>query len=413
MKKFVCAFLCASLLSACACAGAPHAQGGATPSVIAGQPQTAAPPAERMEHISVTVEDPSAAACTGIDSSRPTEPIFGGPTLAIRSGAEGAEAWALIRIPLPAGIRAEQVQSAYLEVCMQEGGAPLAVQAGMVRKAWTTQGATWDTMHDAASFAGAPFAEEAGEGWYRFDIAAIVQSWLRGDAANYGVALTQAEKNKETVIHSLFAEDASKRPRLEIAYTPAAEAEAYGKYAFTEQAEGNCLSYALRDTSPVYMDALVGDEAAMQGAIDRGEGVQYFSGLVLAYVEQHKDAMGIANIRAVAAEEPIDAEAEYRVALRLGFREGEAATGMRPEERNFDFHLRAQLRDGSWTEKFPKVPSRVVPGTNAENSLNQFPWDANYQLGNEKFQNFYSSEVVYYAVTKTTDGFTAHLGGGA
>jgi hypothetical protein len=82
------------------------------------------------------------------------------------------------------------------------------------------------------------------------------------------------------------------------------------------------------------------------------------------------------------------------MALRVGYHEADGET-------DFDFHYRAQIADGSWAEKLPSVPSHVVPGSNAALDPASHPWDANYEWGYEKWDNYYDSPIVFFAITKT------------
>lgn len=416
-KKYLSAFCIILLIFSGACTRAPIADDPSsvpvaeeTTAVSPGEEQPSAAPGVPL--MTITVQEPDYSVGATIDRLDPTASGLGGPVIYLTSDADGAQRISFIRLPLPTGITAEQVQKVYLEICYKEGDVPTSAQTGVVTQRWTTQGATWDIMGGAVSFENASAAEEAGDGWYRFDVTATVQNWLNGAMENLGFALEYTDANLDTQIYPPNTDDdISKSPRLVVTYAPTEDTMAYGKYDFAEQAEGNCLSYALRDTDPIYLDQLLDDAAAFEDAIAQGNGVKYFSDLVVEYVQAHKDALGISGFRIISADEAIDTDTEYRIALRLGFHNRNGVDGIQAKDGDFDYHLRAQLRDGSWTEKFPRSqsPSRIVPGTNAENSLNQYPWSASYQIGNEKFQDYYDSDIVYFAVTKTTDDFTAHL----
>ncbi len=70
------------------------------------------------------------------------------------------------------------------------------------------------------------YAEVSDPGWYAWDITALAQSWVRGQAANYGVVLRDATGYEDDhqdmrVFHSSqHNDDSSLRPRLTIVYNP-------------------------------------------------------------------------------------------------------------------------------------------------------------------------------------------------
>jgi hypothetical protein len=66
------------------------------------------------------------------------------------------------------------------------------------------------------------------------------------------------------------------------------------------------------------------------------------------------------------------------------------------------------LKDGSWAEKLSGDHSRLTAGSNAELDPSKYPWDSAFQWGYEKWNDYYNSDPVYFAVTKTTDDFTSH-----
>jgi hypothetical protein len=177
--------------------------------------------------------------------------------------------------------------------------------------------------------------------------------------------------------------------------------------------DGNCLSYALRDTDGIYFDALGLDYTQWVALYNAGgvdEILPSMTQSVLDYVNAHADALKISNIRVIDGfDAAIDPETEYRVALRIGARDSGGVFGV-IDEGDFDFHLQAQLKNGTWAEKMPQDPSRVVPGSHAGLSPERLQWDTSPMWGNDKWNNFYTSKAVYFAVTKDTDAFTAHLG---
>lgn len=358
----------------------------------------------------VTVQDAAWAVSADADAANPDIDALNGTVLVAKSGDDGTTALAVVRLPLPGGITADQVRGAWLELRHKEGGEP-SLRVGVVTKSWSSPQMSWNTIRDGVSFSGAASGEATEDGWYRYEVADIVRAWLSGERANYGFAIEPDKNGVDTTMYSTADEDAASHPRLIIEYEPSSGGEAHGKYDFAYQEAGNCLSYALRDTDGVFLDALIDDFDAFNAAIAEGKGLPRFADAFEAYVAAHMDDLAIASFRAVTADEAIDTEREYRIAMRVGAHEYNGVEGIQAENRDFDYHFRVQLRDGSWAEKFPQEGSRVVPGSNADNSLNQFLWDSSYQMGNEKWNEYYDSDVLYYAVEKSTDEFTAHLDG--
>jgi hypothetical protein len=78
------------------------------------------------------------------------------------------------------------------------------------------------------------------------------------------------------------------------------------------------------------------------------------------------------------------------------------------ERGGYDFHWWIQLSDGRWTQKSPSVFSSIIPGTGPGISPLNFYWDAGDAWGIQRWQEWYKSDGIFYAVTKDTDEFTSH-----
>jgi hypothetical protein len=197
----------------------------------------------------------------------------------------------------------------------------------------------------------------------------------------------------------------------------------YGKYGYTQMPApedmdqgGNCMSYALRDINMILADDLGFDETEMVGiytAAAPGEGVdalaEYAADRVLRYVDAHKDGLVISQFRRIDGfDSDIDAAAEYRIALRVGasFVDGEVDFS---DDDSYDYHFWAQLNDGRWAQKFPAGPSEIVPCTAPGVPPDKYFWDSTYER-TPKSADYYTSKVIYFAVTKDTDEFTRHRG---
>jgi hypothetical protein len=75
----------------------------------------------------------------------------------------------------------------------------------------------------------------------------------------------------------------------------------------------------------------------------------------------------------------------------------------------FDYHFWAQLSDGRWAQKFPLDTSEIIPGAAPGVSPGKYPWNSALQWL-PKFQGYYTSQVIFFAVTKYTDEVTRHRG---
>ena len=190
--------------------------------------------------------------------------------------------------------------------------------------------------------------------------------------------------------------------------------DAYGKFGFIRVPEegrlydtvnGNCLSYALRDSVPVHLEDLGGSYDDINRVyLESGKDgvVVYIGGLFEKYVEEHKMGLCISNLRRIDDfDSPVDPSEEYRIALRVGCYPEEDRL-LSAEADNFDYHFQAQLDDGRWSQKFEGDYSEIIPATSAGMSPGKYEWDM------AKYGYTYNSKIIYYAVTKNTDEITVH-----
>ena len=212
-----------------------------------------------------------------------------------------------------------------------------------------------------------------------------------------------------TLVSAAGAEDRSQTT------TPAnTVAETYGKFGFTRVPEedrlydtinGNCLSYALRDSVPVHLDDLGGSYGDINRVfLESGKDgvVEYIGGLFENYVEEHKAGFCVSNLRRIDDfDSPIDPSEAYRIALRVGCypEEGQLLSF---DADNFDYHFQAQIDDGRWSQKFEGDYSEIIPDAGAGESPGKYEWDMS------KYGYTYNSKIIYYAVTKDTDEITTH-----
>ncbi|MDR2296227.1 MAG: DNRLRE domain-containing protein, partial [Clostridiales Family XIII bacterium] len=261
-----------------------------------------------------------------------------------------------------------------------------------------------------------PICEKDEGDWYGVDVTDIVREWLAGDSPNYGFALAGTETGEVTSFWSAYGDDEANYPRLSVRYYGSAPAEKYGKYGYAEQPEeaGNCLSYALRDTDAIYADALFdtadADEFEKLYVAGLGGAMAYFEDTLFNYIETHKEALGIESWRRLSGfDDAIDPEREYMIAMKIASRPGDSDAAADATAAGIDYHFRVRLDDGRWAEKVPHTVSRVTPGSNAAFDTGKYPWDAVFQWGYPKWTDHYDSPALYFAITKNTDTFTAHM----
>jgi hypothetical protein len=262
-------------------------------------------------------------------------------------------------------------------------------------------------------------AEE--DGWVSIDVTDAVVNFLRCELPNRGFALFPSDENALGVFMSGKESDISDAPRIVVTAELGERSTSYGKFGFSKQPEqgftdpivgGNCLSYAMRDNDGMLLfeDYQFDYDEMNRIFLESGENgiLEYLALIVEEYVEAHKEGLQISSFRRIDDfDSPIDPEKEYRVVLRVSNKEASADVPM-SDRGGFDYHLWAQLDDGRWTQKYPSSFSWITPGSGPGISPLKFVWDAG-EWGFERYQEWYASDGVYYAVTKDTDEFTQHL----
>ena len=337
--------------------------------------------------------------------------------ISIGNTEDGAEAYSFLRLPLGGQFMADEVISAKLFLKSASITAPSAITLGMVSQNWDQQekpqGLARD-MVDASSLKRRELVYE-GDGWYSLDATPVVKAWLRGDMRNYGFALIGIEGEE------LFTAgvNGASAPYLLVRGAVSERDLSHGAFGFTQQPSagmlvnldgaGNCLSYALRDYVPVYLEDLGLDyEAITERFFDEGEDAvaELVAVQLEKYVAEYGQALSVSGFRRLEGfDSEIDPEKEYRIAFRVGCH----AVAPNPLSRhNFDYHFWAQLNDGRWTEKFPSDYSTVVPGTAADISPERYKWGSARQWVMADRREYDRSKVIFYAVTKDTREFTVH-----
>lgn len=357
------------------------------------------------------IKDPDAVSA-GVSEKEPDLNIEAVEGISIKNTASTGDIKGLLRIPLPAAIMPDDLVSAKIRLKLQSGDSP-QLRAAAVGNPWDRLGVTWDGIQDklpgSTSVQAGKLVEED---WYELDITPIVHDWLSGKYGNNGILLEETQNDSSSVFYSPYSEHSEYCPELVIAYTPSAPKE-YGTFHYENQEEGNCLSFALRDTDAILAENLNIDTKTLQQKYNTGgtdEALEYIKELVLAYVESHKDTLQISSFREIPSfDAPIDPATEYRIALRIGMETEKGLEDLPRGRASFDYHLQVQLFDGSWAEKFGASISRIVPGSNALVNPGLDAWDQNEIWGISKFSAYYDSNTVYFAVKKDSAGFTTHL----
>jgi hypothetical protein len=318
---------------------------------------------------------------------------------------------------------ANEIKSASLKLKPSEGSeAPERLRIGYVESAYGTfiTRAKASGMVDLSSLSTVDVI--AGEdGWISVDVTGFVKGWLSGEVPNYGFAIFGDEEGEFLFEAVDWTENGESfpYPYLEVSGAVGERVSGYGKFGYTEaplpgaaaDQGGNCLAYALRDTNMILADDLeinLGETNKIYSESGEDGVAEYAAGLVEKYVEAHKDGLKVSGFRRIDDfDSPIDASKEYRIAFRVGCKVYEGFEVDLSEEGAFDFHLWVQLNDGRWAQKFPLDPSEIVPGSGAGVSPAKYPWDSAL-MWLEKFQGYYTSKVIYYAVVKDAEGLTQH-----
>ncbi len=330
---------------------------------------------------------------------------------------DGKRYWALFRPSLPSGVTSGQLQSAFF-LLRKTGGEAGELQAAQITERWGYN-VGWNSFEETVSTENVSTDITEKDGWLHINITDFVRGWLAGDLDNYGFVLREMTDNSESVYVSSQTEDEENAPRVVVTYTKESGGEPYGKYDFSAAENGNCLSYALRDTDNINFWDLYETKDEVQALYEKGgkEGLDALLELtaqgVISYVEKSKTALAVKSFRRLESyNTPIDAAKEYRIAMRVGF--GDLLSEGEMEEEGVpvdcDYHLWVQTSDGSWAQKFVIAPAQPVPGTHRETDPGKYPWQMGMDWGTLN-SAFYNSGVAYFAVEKSPDEFTMHKGG--
>ena len=342
--------------------------------------------------------------------------------LGVGKTTEGRDVFSLIRMPLRGDWLADEITEARLFLKIAEGTPQTELYIGTVAYSWNhtfERDVARSILHED-SFVLTEMRQEEG-GWVSMDVTDIVAAWLRSEIPNRGFALFPGDDETFATFVSGMSAPIGHAPRIVISAEMSERSTSYGRFGFTKQPGqgiiepmlgGNCFSYALRDLDGIYHADLNFDfdelnriffESGPNGVLE------HVADILTNYVETHSEALQISSFRRIDSfDSPIDPNVEYRIVLRVA---AHATPEVPMNERwGFDFHFWMQLNDGRWTQTNPVMFSEIIYGTGPGIDPAKFIWDAaGVAWGIERYQEWYNSDVVYFAVTKDTDEFTRHM----
>ena len=341
--------------------------------------------------------------------------------------ADGSDIFTFIRFDIGAEFLADEVSGARLFLKVISESKPTLLHLGLVTAFWGSYFTPYDeakSLVDGSSVITVDVKNEA-DGWISVPLTDYVKKWLSGGLQNNGIAITCEAVGETFAFASIVGADANDDDTayIEVSGVVGDRLLTYGKFGYTEivcvddaHSNGNCMSYALRDKNAILESDLGVDISEMEriyteAGADKGLDAlaDYFARLATEYVEAHKAGLEISSFRQIDSfDSAIDPAAEYRIALRVGVNLFGDEVDF-SDSHSWDFHYWSQLNDGRWAQKFPPSSSVIVPCTGPGISPGLFPWDSANQR-TFKTADYYTSKIVYFAVTKDTAAFTQHRG---
>lgn len=403
-KIFTCFLI---ILCISGCTASPNDSANADSEIPQGSASMQSPdaqiPAAGTE--TVVAKDNDWSVSSGVSKTDSDQNIEGVAALSVIN-TEDYSAQALIRIPLPSGITASQISKSVLRLkSMEDADVQAQLVASVVEIPWDRLSVTWDALDGhVSSPSGVGYMED---GWYCIDITSAVKGWVSGETGQYGLLIEDTQLGNENRFYSTYSSEIPENsPEIVITYTNTQNPAVVSAYSYEQADDGNCFSFALKDKNAIMGTDLLVDMDTVK-TLYFGKNLDavadYIKELSLAYIDRHADSLKISQIREITAfDSAIDADQEYRIALRVGL------TERIDDSIAFDFHWQVQLEDGSWAEKLGPQPSRIVPGSNAGLAPDLYPWDQNEMWGFQDWTAFYTSKTFYFAVTKDSSAFTTH-----
>jgi hypothetical protein len=336
-------------------------------------------------------------------------------TIRIGKTTGGGDIFSFLRLPLGIEFFADEITEAKLFMYAMDSAPPKELLIGTVNGRWSLYTSTYAEAKAFADNNGLTAAALKPEdnGWVSVSVTEIVKAWVRADIQNFGFALFPLAGEAQGVFADMYHSDGN-APYLKVSGRVGRRKGGYGKFGFTRVPEegrlddtvnGNCLSYAVRDSVPVYLEDLGGSYPELNRVLSESgeDGVaDYIGNLFEKYVEEHKAGLRVSKLRRIDDfNSSINPAKEYRIVMRLGCYAKEDQP-LSENARNFDFHFWAQLADGRWSQKFGWGYSEIIPATSSGVSPEKYYWEM------AKYGYLYRSKPLYYAVTKDTDEITVH-----
>ncbi|MDR2598029.1 MAG: S-layer homology domain-containing protein [Treponema sp.] len=336
-------------------------------------------------------------------------------TMRVEKTVFGGEIFSFVRLPLGVDFFSNEITEAKLFMYAVQDASPKELLIGTVSGRWTLYTSTYAEAKALVDNNGLTTAvlQPEDNGWVSVLVTEIVKAWVRADIQNFGFALFPLAGEVQGVFADMYHTDGN-APYLKVSGRVGRRPNGYGKFSFTRVPEegrlgdtvnGNCLSYAVRDSVPVYLEDLGGSYPEVNRVLSESgeDGVaDYIGELFEKYVEEHKAALRVSKLRRIDGfNSSIDPAKEYRIVMRLGC----YATEDQPlseNARNFDFHFWSQLADGRWSQKYGWSYSEIIPATGPGVSPEKHYWEM------AKYGYLYRSKLLYYAVTKDTNEITVH-----
>jgi S-layer homology domain. len=336
-------------------------------------------------------------------------------TIRVGKTAGGGDIFSFVRVPLGTEFFPNEITEAKLFLYAADGAPPKELLIGTVNRRWTLYTPTYTEAKALVDNNGLAVAvlKPEDDGWVSVSVTEIVKAWMRADIQNFGFALFPLAGEAWGVFADMYNNDENK-PYLKVSGRVGKRPSGYGKFGFIRLPEegglddtvnGNCLSYAVRDSVPVYLEDLGSSYPEVNRVLSESgeDGVaDFIGGLFEKYVEEHKAALRVSKLRRIDGfNSSINPAKEYRIVMRLGCYASEDQP-LSENARNFDFHFLVQLDDGRWSQKYGWAYSEIISATGPGISPEKYYWEMS------KYGYLYRSKLTYYAVTKDTDEITVH-----
>ncbi|MDR2502506.1 MAG: DNRLRE domain-containing protein, partial [Oscillospiraceae bacterium] len=145
--------------------------------------------------------------------------IYDTTSLHIGKTADGADIFALLRVPLSGTWLAGEIKGARLFLKIREGAVPSELRVGFASEPWSfadTTLAQAERFCDPSGLESVSVRSEA-DGWISLEVTKFVKAWLNCDMPNYGFSLFSDKPGEELVIEAADWEEENPRfPYLEV-----------------------------------------------------------------------------------------------------------------------------------------------------------------------------------------------------